>query len=298
MTTERDPNTRTVLSWLREDAHENAERVLLRALDEVETTPQRRSWWPARRISSMNSAYKIAVASAAVLLVAIVGNNLLPRVAGPGQPTLSPTPRPTAAPTASPSPTVAPLPPEGQALPPGRYSLLVPGADVRVALTVEDGWTSGTYFIVGNTKLVSFWTAANVYDDICDPATGGLPTASQLPSPGVGPTVDDLVAAFDAQVNTDMSPPVDVTVGGYTGKRVTMRISDPYDHCIGDDEPRPMWVDAAGEPKRGLQPGEPDTIWVVDVAGRRVVIVAYNAGGPDAKASIDGVIESIEFLLP
>ena len=49
MTTERDPRTRTVLSWLREDAHENAERVLLRALDEVDTTPQRRSRWPAWR---------------------------------------------------------------------------------------------------------------------------------------------------------------------------------------------------------------------------------------------------------
>ena len=38
-----------VLSWLHEDAHENAEPYLLRALDEVDTTPQRRPWWPARR---------------------------------------------------------------------------------------------------------------------------------------------------------------------------------------------------------------------------------------------------------
>ncbi len=49
MTTERDPRTRIVLAWLREETHENAERVLLRALDEVDTTPQRRSWWPAWR---------------------------------------------------------------------------------------------------------------------------------------------------------------------------------------------------------------------------------------------------------
>ena len=34
MTTERDTSTRIVLSWLREDAHENAEHALLRALDE------------------------------------------------------------------------------------------------------------------------------------------------------------------------------------------------------------------------------------------------------------------------
>ena len=40
MTTERDARTRIVLSWLREDAREDAERVLLSALDEVDTTPQ------------------------------------------------------------------------------------------------------------------------------------------------------------------------------------------------------------------------------------------------------------------
>ena len=44
MTTEHDPRTRIVLSWLREDAHENPEQMLLRALDEVDATPQRRSW--------------------------------------------------------------------------------------------------------------------------------------------------------------------------------------------------------------------------------------------------------------
>ena len=40
MTTGHDPQTRIVLSWLREDAHENPEHMLLRALDEVDTTPQ------------------------------------------------------------------------------------------------------------------------------------------------------------------------------------------------------------------------------------------------------------------
>ena len=81
MTTERDPDTRIVLSWLREDLHENAERVLLRALDEVDTTPQRRSWWPAWRGFRMTKLAVTAGAAAAVLLVAVAGYNLLP---GPG----------------------------------------------------------------------------------------------------------------------------------------------------------------------------------------------------------------------
>lgn len=93
MTTERDPRTRTVLSWLREDAHENAERMLLRALDEVDTTPQRRSWWPAWRSSRMNTYAKLIAAAAAVLVVAVVGYQFLPGNGGiGGQPTIAPSP--------------------------------------------------------------------------------------------------------------------------------------------------------------------------------------------------------------
>ena len=101
MTTERDPRTRAVLSWLREDAHENAERVLLRALDEVDTTPQRRSWWPAWRTNRMKALANLVAAAAAVLVVAIVGYQFLPGGSGFGGP------RPT-------QPTVT-LPPLGLA---------------------------------------------------------------------------------------------------------------------------------------------------------------------------------------
>jgi hypothetical protein len=93
MTTERDPGTRIVLSWLREDTHENAERVLLHALDEVDTTPQRRSWWPAWRISDMNKLALTTAAAAAVLVIAVVGFNLLPGL-GVGGPNATPSPSP------------------------------------------------------------------------------------------------------------------------------------------------------------------------------------------------------------
>ncbi|HET9852545.1 MAG TPA: hypothetical protein VFP56_08585 [Candidatus Limnocylindrales bacterium] len=98
MTTERDSRTRVVLSWLREDAHENAERVLLSALDEVDLTQQRRPRWPVGRFDPMSSYAKLAAAAAAVLVVAVVGYQLLPGRTGPGAP-----------PTAAPSPSAAPL---------------------------------------------------------------------------------------------------------------------------------------------------------------------------------------------
>ena len=95
MTIERDSQTRTVLSWLREDARENAERMLLRALDEVDATPQRRSWWPAWRSNRMNIYARLIAAAAAVLVVAVVGYQFLPVRSGPGAPTTAPSPSPT-----------------------------------------------------------------------------------------------------------------------------------------------------------------------------------------------------------
>ncbi|HEY3336245.1 MAG TPA: hypothetical protein VGK16_13515 [Candidatus Limnocylindrales bacterium] len=87
MTTDRDPRTRIVLSWLREEAHENADRVLQRALDEVDTTPQRRSSWPAWRTNRMNALAKMVAAAAAVMAVAVVG---YPFLAGTATPPPSP----------------------------------------------------------------------------------------------------------------------------------------------------------------------------------------------------------------
>ena len=95
MTTDRDSRTRIVLSWLREDGHENAERMLLRALDEVDATPQRRSWWPAWRFDRMNTYAKLIAAAATVLLVGVVAYQFLPGNGGVGgQPTIAPSQSP------------------------------------------------------------------------------------------------------------------------------------------------------------------------------------------------------------
>ena len=104
-TSDRDV-TRAIRSWLDEDRHEDASRIAAAVLDRVEATPRRRpSWWPARRSSDMNTFAKLLVATAAVVVVAVVGINLLPR-SGSGVGTSQPSPSPSP----SPSPTVVPSP--------------------------------------------------------------------------------------------------------------------------------------------------------------------------------------------
>jgi len=95
MSQERDV-TRIFRSWIREDQHESADRILGVVLDLLDATPQRRSWRPAWRSNAMNSYAKLIVAAAAVLVVAFAGFQLLPRRGGVGaQPTIAPSPTPS-----------------------------------------------------------------------------------------------------------------------------------------------------------------------------------------------------------
>ena len=92
MSTDRDVE-RIVRSWMDEGVTQLPDRVLDLVLDQVPTTPQRRSWWPTWRFNRMNTYLKLLAAAAAVLVVAIVGYQFLQRDGGPGgQPTIAPSP--------------------------------------------------------------------------------------------------------------------------------------------------------------------------------------------------------------
>jgi hypothetical protein len=322
MTTERDPRTRTVLSWLREDAHENAERVLLRALDEVDTTPQRRSRWPAWRPSDMNTFAKVLVATAAVVAVAVLGINLRPGSqtgAGgpppsaspstpPPSPSPSPSPTPTATPTASPTPSATPksVQVDGD-LQPGRYTTRLPVGDtMTLTFTVPGGWSA--------------FADAGVLHGLLPPeppgtgAPGGIAfqfrdvtTLKGDPCHWsgtdhdirVGPTAADLVQALQEQTGYEASKPVDVTVGGYVGKRVD--IVSPTElfaevngstTAVGCDDG--VWRPWDGE----IYAQGPANRWqtnILDVDGTRLVIVVQDFPGTSAadRAVLDAILESM-----
>ncbi len=95
MSTDRE-TTRVVRSWLDDGVTKLPDRVLDAVLDQVPSTPQRRSGWSAWRSYRMTTYIRLAAAVAAVALVAFVGYQLLPRSGGVGgQPTVAPSPTPS-----------------------------------------------------------------------------------------------------------------------------------------------------------------------------------------------------------
>jgi hypothetical protein len=94
MSTDRDV-TRALRSWLHEDAHEDAERVLNLVLEEIDTTPQRRAAWLTRRFPLLTKSFRFAALAAVILVAVVVTIKLLPG-GGIGGPTTTPTAKPSA----------------------------------------------------------------------------------------------------------------------------------------------------------------------------------------------------------
>jgi hypothetical protein len=298
MTTEHDVRTRTVVSWLREDAHENAERVLLAALNEVDHTQQRRSWWPAWRFSDMNNLARVLVATAAVVVVAVVGINLFPgspsgaggspppaSPSAPVAPSTSPSPSPTREPSASlVTRTLTPFGPEGfnDTDPRAASITFTFDAPASWAKFEEIGvWIDGNGPPYGADLM--FLPAGGLFNDPCltaEEADG----AADIP---VGPTVDDLVSALVDHPSLDVTSPVDVTLAGYSGTYLDLLVPDDISAC------------AYYKPMDGHHyaqgPGQRWHMWVLDIGGVRVLVETNDFAGTPAQrlAEEQAMIDSL-----
>jgi hypothetical protein len=305
MSTDRE-TTRLVRSWLDEGVTALPARVLDAVIDQVPATPQRRSWWPAWRFADMNSLAKFAIAAAAVVVVAVVGINLLPRTDGNvgGAPAVSasPSPSPSPSPTASPSPSDAAFPPEGD-LASGTYSMTRNG--IRFSVTVPtSGWMSDQSFFlnksVGTTPegaSLLFWDAnpIGVFSDPC----------SRKKAPPAGATIADLAAAVSTLPGSDLvSGPTDVTVGGHPAKHVVLRV--PEDAPCGLEGPNSAVLRGSSEFYLWYAPsddryisvlGATMRVWIIDVDGTIVWIdgETYKGAGSGPGQEIQQIIDSIQF---
>jgi len=282
MTTEHDPRTRIVLSWLREDAHENPERLLLRALDEVDATPQRRSWWPARRFPAMNTFAKVLVATAAVVAVAVVGVNLLP-----GNQTGAGGPPPTASPSApppSPSPSPSPTPEPTASL----VAHTLKDGEITFAFTAPPSWEPfgelGVWIDQNappDGANVFFYRGGDVYSEPC------LTDEEADPDVPVGPTVDDFVTALVDHPSLNVTAPVDVTLAGYSGTYLDLQVPVDINACE-TYKPIDGHHYAQG-------PGQRWHMWILDVDGVPVLVETNDYAGTPAErlAEQRAIIDSL-----
>jgi hypothetical protein len=278
-----------VRSWLQEEGHEDAERVLFTVFAQIDTTQQRRAtWWSARRLLPMNSTMKFALTAAAIIVVAAVGVGvILPRTVG----------GPSASPTPIPTPTARPLPPQG-ALAPGGYRMGSKVAQVPFTFVVPAGWrTDLDSFIskdMGGPAEVAFtaWQITHVFSDGCHP-TGHLVQ--------VGPTVSDLARALANQKGRDTVGPTDTTLAGLAAKRVELRVPSNWDPAGCEGEFMRNWADPGpgGDTSGGWRSraGQTDVIYITEVAGKRLVIATwYLPGASEADITqLEGIVASIRF---
>jgi len=284
MSTENDV-ARSLRSWLRENRHEDANRILDLVLDQLPATPQRRAGWLARRSPIMNNTMRIAIAATVVLVVAFVGYQV---ISGPSVGDQSPSPSASTAPSAAQSAAPSELPfGADQPLGPGTYTL--GGFPVGITFEVPAGWVScssgpteqGACKDSTDTEPgsgVVFLIVGNVVADPC--------TTTEL-DPPVGPSVEDLVTAISNLEGFEVTLATDLTVDGFSGMQFTVTAPEDAECSLSS------WTTDTGA--NGVGPGEINVMRILDVDGVRVVISgAYQpATSEEQLAAIQQIIESV-----
>jgi hypothetical protein len=320
MSTDRE-TTRIVRSWLDEGVTQLPDRVLDAVLDQVPATPQRRAGWPAWRSPAMNKILRFGLAAAALVAVVLIGSQLIgPPSGGTGGPGDEPTPTPEAS-VADPTPELTPSSSAWTGIPGGTF--VVTGTDDPVQITVNiasSGWVPLPEFdalskdddgldapeTVGAALLAWAWPAGtgfNVYGHPCQWST----TIPETPAT----TPDEIAADLAAQASRDATAPVDVTVGGYAGKAITLHVpmafevpnatrEEEFADC--DNDVFAFYgIEGEDEDARNAQgPGQVDELWILDVDGSIVILdAAYGPATPaDLVEELRALAESATFEAP
>jgi hypothetical protein len=302
MTAPRDPD-RLIHAFLLEGAEQLQDQVYDVVRAEIDHKRQRVVIGPWR-VPTVSKLVPIGLGAAALIAVLFFGSRFIgspdASVGGPSSDP-SPTPQPSAA-----AATSAP----GGFLPEGPFLISDPAVSDAGPLTTvtipSTGWTHQRQFAlvekgdeVANlpeAALVAWsWPAGTefyVYGDPCRWSVLGGANVSEA---------DGIAAALATQASRNASEPVDVTVGGYAGKHITLHVPEDADFSDCDEGEFASYGlegDTADSLVRTHQgPGQVDELWILDVDGSIVILDAmYRPDSPDALVEeLRSVAESATF---
>ncbi len=303
MTARRDPD-RLIRTFLDDGPDELPDHSYDAVRARIDHTRQRVVIGPWREPRMSNFA-RIGIAAAAVLAIAVIGVNLLPGQ-GPGVGE-APGPSPTA--TAAPSLSPVPEPSRAARKIPFSGDLGSAGGTFyiedrsitnaeRFTFTVPDGWkTDSDTFITKNGEepgevMLFSWVVSHIFSDACQ-------WEGDRNLVDVGTTVDELVSALEDQEGRQASSPTDVTLGGFPAKRIELTVPADLDTATCTNGNLRYWPDPGPDMSGGLccnPPGNTDVVYVVDIDGRRTVVVArhYPDSSMEDRAELQAVVDSIE----
>ncbi|MBA2557938.1 MAG: hypothetical protein H0V12_11445, partial [Chloroflexi bacterium] len=165
----------------------------------------------------------------------------------------------------------------------------------RLTFTVPAGWTYEDYGELykdrdepGEVKFIT-WVLTHVFSDVCQ--WGTLVDA--------GTTVDEFVDAVMEQEGWEASAPTAVTVGGFPAKRLELTVPAELDTETCTNGVLRYWPGPGPDMSDGdccNLPGNTDSVYVVDVAGNRLVAIARHYPGSSAenRAELQALVDSIE----
>jgi hypothetical protein len=159
-------------------------------------------------------------------------------------------------------------------------------SDVRLTYAVPAGWKDGGFSVDKTSAAhVFFDNVTNIYTDSCP---------SVLVDPPVGPTVDDLASAWANLPGFHATAPTDITVDGFHGKQVEFTVPD-YNKTDCPDGDFKLWASGNGAWWADT-PNQHNQLWILDVNGTRLVIVAFvdPDASPQDRADLDQVLASIQ----
>jgi len=252
-------------------------------------------WWPPRRFLEMNNIVRVGLVAAAVVTAALLGYSyfIAPNV---GWPTVFPS-EPTPEPSIS-AVDFTDLEGGGTPLEPGAHRIDY-AAPVGVIVTIPDeaylGYPSAWYkarydwgpWHQTNSATLGIMDIQSLSFDPCASGFG--------PDEDTGTGVDELADALE-RVNGIEIARSDASLDGYNGQLLEITGSERSADCVAEPY---LWLTTRGEafPAPDVDPDSSVRVWILDVEGHRLVVVASSAD-PLYADDLQDLVDSLQIEAP